>query len=86
MGFGSSYSHDKRAWQVEDQFMFGPDILVAPVLREGARARTVYLPAGQRWRDAWTGEEHEGGVALQAAAPLERIPVYLRAGAQIDHL
>jgi alpha-D-xyloside xylohydrolase len=75
---------DKQAWEVEDQFMFGPDILVTPVLREGVRSRPVYLPAGLKWRDAWTGEEHEGGVTLDAAAPLERIPVYLKNGAKIS--
>jgi alpha-glucosidase (family GH31 glycosyl hydrolase) len=57
--------------------MFGDDILVAPVLTEGARERELYLPPGS-WRDAWTGEPLEGGRRGDAAAPLELIPVYVR--------
>ena len=62
----------------EDEFLFGPDVLVAPVVQEGARGREVYLPAGADWLDAWTGERLQGGRCLEASAPLARIPVYLR--------
>jgi alpha-D-xyloside xylohydrolase len=75
---------DPRAWEIEDQFMFGPDILVAPVLAEGVRARHVYLPAGTSWRCAWTGEVSPGGARVNADAPLDRIPVYLRAGSTLQ--
>jgi alpha-D-xyloside xylohydrolase len=71
---------DGTCWEVEDQFMFGPDLLVAPVLFEGARSRKVYLPVGSDWRDAWTDEELAGGQWIEADSPLERIPLYLRAG------
>jgi alpha-D-xyloside xylohydrolase len=74
---------DQRTWQVDDAFMFGPDLLVAPVTQYRARDREVYLPAGSRWTDAWTGEETAGGQAIAAPAPLERIPVYLRDGADL---
>jgi alpha-D-xyloside xylohydrolase len=74
---------DAACWEIEDQFMFGPDLLVAPVLFEGARSRRVYLPAGSEWRDAWTDEELAGGQWIEADAPLERIPLYLRAGATL---
>lgn len=74
---------DATAWTVEDQFMFGPDLLVAPVLEAGARERPVYLPAGTAWTDAWTGEPLTGGQTVTAAAPLARIPLYLRAGASL---
>jgi alpha-D-xyloside xylohydrolase len=57
---------------------------VAPILFEGARERQVYLPAGQRWTDAWTGEVFEGGRVIGAAAPLDRIPVYSRDGAKFE--
>ena len=70
---------DPRSWEVEDQFLFGPDILVAPVLAEGVRSRPVYLPAGATWRCAWTDAPHPGGGTIEAEAPLSRIPVYLRA-------
>ena len=71
---------DEGCWEIDDQFMFGPDLLVAPVLFEGARSRPVYLPAGTDWLDAWTDEELAGGQEIEADAPLERIPLYLRAG------
>jgi alpha-D-xyloside xylohydrolase len=72
-----SFPADSASWEVEDQFMFGDDILVAPVTTEGAREREVYLPPGS-WRDAWTGEQVEGGRRVTAPAPLEVIPVYVR--------
>lgn len=71
---------DPAAANLADQFMLGPDLLVAPVAEQGATARPVYLPAGATWVDAWSGEQHQGGQAIEAAAPLERIPVYWRKG------
>ena len=77
------YPNDPASYQVEDQYLFGPDLLVAPVLDFGARCRTVYLPEGPRWTDASTGKTHDGGQTVEAEAPLERIPVFLREGAQL---
>ena len=77
------FPNDAASWAVEDQFMFGPDILVAPVLHEDARSRDVYLPSGTSWTDAWTNETLHGGQQITANAPLERIPLYLRAGKQL---
>ena len=79
------FSHDERCWDVDDQFMFGPDLLVAPVT--GARCERVgpcTLPAGAEWTDAWTGARVPGGAVVTAEAPLERIPVFLRDGARLD--
>jgi len=75
------FPQDESNWAVEDEFMFGPDLLVAPVLYEGARSRQVYLPAGVTWTDAWSGQKFEGGQWLTADAPLERMPLYLRGDA-----
>lgn len=72
------FPNDAHIWSVEDQFMFGPDILVAPILFEGARSREVYLPAGENWRNAWTNEICVGGSIILAQAPLNNIPLYLR--------
>ncbi|MEU8569455.1 glycoside hydrolase family 31 protein [Streptomyces pathocidini] len=74
---------DERAWTVADQFLLGPDLLVAPVTEAGAVRREVYLPAGARWTCAWTGEVYEGGTAPTLDAPLDRIPLLLRDGAQL---
>jgi alpha-D-xyloside xylohydrolase len=75
------FPHDEAAWGVDDQFMFGPDLLVAPITEAGVRGRAVYLPSGTRWAERVTGTIHDGGSTVQAEAPLERIPVYLREGA-----
>ncbi len=75
------FSEDKTAWTTEDEYMFGPDILVAPVMEEGMRERTVYLPAGARWTDANTKMSYEGGQTVTVPAPMDVIPVFLRDGA-----
>jgi alpha-D-xyloside xylohydrolase len=77
------FPDDPRAWEVDDQFLLGPDVLVAPVAAAGARRRPVYLPAGAVWQDAATGVEHQGGTQVDADAPLERIPVFVRGGAAV---
>jgi alpha-D-xyloside xylohydrolase len=77
------FPDDEASWTVDDQYMFGPDLLVAPVLFEGARSREVYLPAGAMWTDAWTDETVDGGQSITADAPLDRIPLYLRDGATL---
>ncbi|MGE5529223.1 MAG: TIM-barrel domain-containing protein [Patescibacteria group bacterium] len=76
------FADDPQAVAAEDQFMFGPALLVAPITEHGARARRVYLPAGV-WYDFWTGERLDGGGPVEAPAPLARIPVYVRAGSII---
>jgi alpha-D-xyloside xylohydrolase len=78
---------DPVSWETEDQFLFGSDVLVAPVVTEGARERRVYLPAGPggtTWQDAWTGAEYQGGGWITAPAPLDTIPVFLRAGGRLQ--
>ena len=74
---------DERCYAVDDQFMLGAELLVAPILHAGARERTVCLPSGASWRDAWSGEEHAGGQVLSVTAPLEHIPLFLRNGVQL---
>lgn len=74
---------DEAAWHVDDQFLLGPDLLVAPVAEAGARSRPVYLPHGACWTDAAGGQCHEGGRTVEVPAPLERIPVFVRAGSDL---
>jgi alpha-D-xyloside xylohydrolase len=79
-----NFPGDEACWDVADQFMLGDDLLVAPVVTEGAVERPVYLPAGTRWLDAWTGASVAGGQWLTAAAPLHLIPVYVRDGGTLE--
>ncbi len=73
------FANDPRVLNVGDQFMFGPALLVNPVTEQGALSRRLYLPAGQ-WFDFWTGVSVPGAQSIEAAAPLERVPLYVRAG------
>jgi alpha-D-xyloside xylohydrolase len=83
---------DPRTYSVGDQFMFGPSLLVCPVtsamhygpgsrpLTDVPQERGVYLPAGTDWYDFWTDERYDGGQTLRASAPLDRIPLFVKAG------
>jgi alpha-glucosidase (family GH31 glycosyl hydrolase) len=73
---------DARGWAIADAYGYGPSLWIAPVLEAGAREREVDLPRGD-WIDFWTGEEIAGGGELVAAAPLGRIPAWVRRGALI---
>lgn len=75
---------DPAAARVEDCYMFGPDLLVAPVMEAGVTARQVYLPAGCTWTDAFTGESYPGGQTATVPAPLDVIPVMVREGRHYD--
>lgn len=77
-----NYQNDPSAYNLDDQFMIGEDLLVAPVLRPGQTSRLVYLPEGG-WIDYWTGKRYAGGTMVHADAPLETVPMYVRAGAII---
>jgi hypothetical protein len=71
---------DPRGWEIADAYFFGPALWVAPVLEEGATERTTYLPRGE-WIDYWSGEVTAGRNEVVAAAPADRIPVWVRRGA-----
>ncbi len=73
---------DPRVRDLEDEYLFGRDLLVAPIVEEGAVMRTVYLPQGN-WYDLWTGEKHQGGTEITCTCDLDRIPVFLRDGAAV---
>lgn len=77
-GLFHEFPEDDAAWEIIDQFMLGPDLLVAPVLGAGERSRRIYLPAGAHWTSALTGTVHAGGQWIDEAAPIESIPVFTR--------
>lgn len=72
------FSEDAKAWEIEDEYMFGPDFLVAPILYADMRKREVYLPGGSKWKNYWTGETFDGGSAIEVDAPLAQLPVFTR--------
>lgn len=74
------FPRDPECWDVDSQYMFGPDLLVAPVTEAGATSREVYLPAGAAWTNLHTGLVTEGGQSLIVEAPLEVIPIFARGG------
>ncbi len=72
------YPEDGTCWDVEDEYMYGPDVLVAPVLYAGQRKRSVYLPKGDEWTECVTGKEYAGGQRIEADTPLDVIPIFVR--------
>lgn len=77
------FESDKTVWGIDDQYLFGPSIMVAPVTEFQARSRQVYLPSGTDWHDTRTRNRLTGGQTITAAAPRERMPLFVRAGAII---
>jgi alpha-glucosidase (family GH31 glycosyl hydrolase) len=74
------YPDDPQAVECGDEYLWGRDILVAPVTEKGARQRQVYLPSGL-WRDFWTEKQIEGGRTVSREVDLATLPLYVRAGA-----
>ena len=79
------FPSDKRAWEIEDEYMFGDAILVAPISYKGATEREVYLPNGCDWVCVSTGERLAGGQEITASAKLDQIPLYIRADSNLDY-
>ena len=73
------YPEDTKVWEIEDEYMFGPDMLVAPILYEDMRERTLYLPEGD-WVDINSKTEYKGGDFVTVAAPLDTLPVFVKRG------
>jgi alpha-D-xyloside xylohydrolase len=83
---------DPKTYEIHDQFMFGPSLLINPVthpmyyslnstpLENVEKARSVYLPAGTGWYDFWTGQHYEGGQTIFADAPIQKLPLFVRSG------
>ncbi|MCO7124387.1 glycoside hydrolase family 31 protein [Sporolactobacillus shoreicorticis] len=77
------YQNDPKTYEINDQFLCGEAILVAPVVEQGAKKRLVYLPKGSRWIDFWTKESHQGGQYIVKTAPLDVCPIYVKAASFI---
>lgn len=72
------FSFDEQCWEIENEYMFGSEILVAPVVKRGQTKKTVYLPAHTKWENWWTGEVFEGGKSICVETPLDQIPLFRR--------
>ena len=74
------FQEDENVFNLKDEFMYGPAFLVCPVIEKGATSRNVYLPQETNWIDFWSGKSFNGGKTITADAPINRIPLYIRAG------
>jgi alpha-D-xyloside xylohydrolase len=74
------FPNDPKAAGLGDEYMFGPAFLVAPITDQGATSRMVYLPAGTDWYNYWTNERMHGGQEIRVEAPIDTLPLFVRAG------
>jgi alpha-D-xyloside xylohydrolase len=74
------FPNDPKVADLRDEYMFGPAFLVAPVTEQGATTRAVYLPAGSDWYNYWTNQRLHGGQTVQVDAPIDTLPLFVRAG------
>ena len=79
-GLFMDFGDDPKVADIGDEYMFGPALLVAPVTEQGMTSREVYLPAGTDWYNFWTNERVHGGQRIMVSAPIDKIPVFVRAG------
>ncbi len=79
-GLFLDFGNDPKVADIGDEYMFGPAFLVAPVTEQGATSREVYLPAGTDWYNFWTNERLHGGQRITVAAPIDTLPLFVRAG------
>jgi alpha-glucosidase len=77
-----NYQDDSSTYNLDDQFMIGDDLLVAPITKPDVTRRMVYLPAGI-WYDYWTNQKYTGGTMISVDAPLDVVPMFVRGGAMI---
>src|SRR5438309_2132661 len=82
-GLFMDFSEDPNVTDLRDEYMFGPAFLVAPVTSQGATSRRVYLPAGTDWFNYWTNEKIKGGQTINVSAPIDQIPLFVRAGSLV---
>jgi alpha-glucosidase/alpha-D-xyloside xylohydrolase len=74
------FPSDPKVADIPDEYMYGPAFLVAPVTEQGATHRTVYLPAGCDWYNYWTNQRLHGGQTIEADAPIDTLPLFVKAG------
>ena len=80
------FAKDGQTWDISDEYMFGPDVLVAPILHAGQTKRDVYLPASEDWIDVNTKQTYHGGQTVTVDCPIDTLPLFTRASHPLDSL
>ena len=79
------FQSDTNVFGIKNQYMFGPALMACPVTSSGATSRSVYLPSGAIWYDFWTGATNIGGQTITASAPIDKMPILVRAGSILPY-
>ncbi|WP_346792652.1 hypothetical protein [Limosilactobacillus oris] len=80
------FAKDGQTWDISDEYMFGPDVLVSPILHAGQTKRDVYLPAVEDWIDVNTKQTYQGGQTVTVDCPIDTLPLFTRASHPLDSL
>ena len=80
------FAKDGQTWDISDEYMFGPDVLVSPILHAGQTKRDVYLPAGEDWIDVNAKQTYQGGQTVTVDCPIDTLPLFTRASHPLDSL
>ena len=80
------YEADRATWAIHDQYLYGRELLVAPVHKSGMKHWRAYLPRAETWVHLWSGSAHAGGQVVEVAAPFGQIPVFYRQGSGWEDL
>ena len=79
------FPNDKLAWEIDDEFMFGSELLVAPIMHENKYSEHVYLPNSEhKWVNVWTGESFDGKQVIKCDAPLDKIPLFIKENGKLQ--
>ena len=86
-----NYENDPQVYNLNDEYLVGDSILVAPVIQQGKTKRMVYLPAG-KWIDFWDKTEYEGQTTILVDAPIDKLPIFIKKNTilpwskEVDHI
>ena len=79
------FPNDKAAWNIDDEYMFGSELLIAPIINDNEYERDVYLPdSNTEWTEVWSGIKYKGGQTVKCDAPLDKIPLFIKENSKLD--
>jgi alpha-D-xyloside xylohydrolase len=79
------FQNDPNVFDITDQYMFGPALMINPITKLGVTSRKIYLPQGTTWTDFWTGKAYPGGQTIDTSSPVGTLPIFIRAGSIIPY-